>query len=640
MFFYAFDSKYDFHAIQLLFDISNKRTIEKVHKSMHLGDEYKSIRATNDDTTGTIWHAITSLHGDLVYFQSNITDFSLIGTIKKTNRGNGCVPYIENLEISDGAVFLLAHNFMCQSFILKINALTQNVIDVIGHIGWPSSDQNILLATDGYLNFFKVKDNISIHKQVPISEAFFSSKYDSNGVYQDFQLSSNLVFQDAYRDVLLLKDQPLEEKMIYLITSTPEHNLSSRNASLKMFQVMQNESYFLHIYDAEPVIMNMERNQIQDVIIDLPCTLNSNDEKEYFFHYYSGSSLAIQILDFSFPRIKIKSPDTSKAISNDIDMMVTYSKTAMMFKLTINVNKKITNLDSKTSKDSTKHGEELKVNTSKEEYGGELKVNTSKEEYDEGLKVNTSKEEYDNQASERFSFTPPTISSFKISAFKLSVGISTGLSLATRLIAGSPKRNDWAVIHMMQQIMLLPLISKFTPDQVEDMIAYSGFPVQVLNTLSKKTLTSYSSVQQLTFDQSHPYLEKLDCASGSTIVNNLALVQILSVLGIVNLIVIKLYLANQVQNHYFKRFISKAYRFFKFSVYIRIFYETFTFLALMSFYEIWYYNESINEGFKTSRKYVSVLFTWIIVHLLIAFLCITFLSWILNLNKHNVDEDS
>ena len=512
MFFYAFDSKYDFHAIQLLFDISNKRTIEKVHKSMHLGDEYKSIRATNDDTTGTIWHAITSLHGDLVYFQSNITDFSLIGTIKKTNRGNGCVPYIENLEISDGAVFLLAHNFMCQSFILKINALTQNVIDVIGHIGWPSSGQNILLATDGYLNFFKVKDNISIHKQVPISEAFFSSKYDSNGVYQDFQLSSNLVFQDAYRDVLLLKDQPLEESMIHLITSTPEHNLSSRNGSIKMFQVMQNESYFWHIYDAEPVIMNMERNQIQDVIIDLPCTLNSNDEKEYFFHYYSGSSLAIQILDFSFPRIKIKSPDTSKAISNDIDMMVTYSKTAMMFKLTINVNKKITNLDSKTSKDSTKHGEELKVNTSKEEY--------------------------DNQASGRFSFTPPTISSFKFFAFKLSVGISTGLSLAARLIDGSSKRNDWAVIHMMQQIMLLPLISKFTPDQVEDMIAYSGFPVQVLNTMSKKTLDDNPLSYKIRFDQSHPYLEKLDCASGSTVLNNFILLVILIIIGILNFLAV------------------------------------------------------------------------------------------------------
>ena len=193
---------------------------------------------------------------------------------------------------------------------------------------------------------------------------------------------------------------------------------------------------------------------------------------------------------------------------------------------------------------------------------------------------------------------------------------------------------------MMQQIMLLPLISKFTLNQAKNMIVYSGFPTQTLNTISKKFLINNPLVQKLTFDQSHPYLKQLDCVSGSTIVNNLALVLILIVIGTLNLIVVILYYQTKNQNSCFQRSISKLYRFFTFSVYIRIFYETFLILTLLSIYEIWSYKESISEGDKTYRKYISLIFAYVILSFISVFLFLTFMSWIWNLNRHDVDEDS
>ena len=187
--------------------------------------------------------------------------------------------------------------------------------------------------------------------------------------------------------------------------------------------------------------------------------------------------------------------------------------------------------------------------------------------------------------------------------------------------------------------MLLPLISKFTPKQVEDMISYSGFPVLMLNTISKNTLLNASLIQNMTFDQSEPYLEKLDWESGSTIINNLALMLILVILAIFNLLVNTLYCLTKSQNNCFQRFILKAYKFFTFSVYIRIFYETFLFLALMSVYEISNFRESIDENGKKDRKYVSLIFSWIILNLLVLFIGLTLLSWVCNMNTLDVDQD-
>ena len=335
-----------------------------------------------------------------------------------------------------------------------------------------------LLIKDGYINFITFKET-SVHYQIPISNNYYDSFFlqDSFPSFKENSLSSIVNHEDEeyIRGPITLgkiQDEKRSQGKIDVINETSLFSINFTNGKSEMFKTKDPTQF---VYDSKiHIVKNLKPNQIEKIFIDLPCTLDGYDSVQHFFYYYNSSSLGIQILDFSFPHITIKAPETFKYLSNDIDVMVTYANTAMMIKITVNINSHITDL----------------------------------------------------------------INDFEINAFKLSVGISTGLSLAARLIDGSSKRNDWAAIHMMQHIMLLPLISKFTPDQVEDMIAYSGFPVQVLNTMSKKTLDDNPLSYKIRFDQSHPYLEKLDCASGSTVLNNFILLVILIIIGILNFLAV------------------------------------------------------------------------------------------------------
>ena len=167
-----------------------------------------------------------------------------------------------------------------------------------------------------------------------------------------------------------------------------------------------------------------------------------------------------------------------------------------------------------------------------------------------GFILNSTSGECDVDESEK-SRSGAKIFKFGKTEFKVVFGICAGLALVAKLIDGSPKRNDLAVMHIMQQIMLLPLISKSIPTQVQDMIAFSGFPVRTLNTMSKNIIINTRLIENLSFDQNDAYLSKLDLESGSTIINNLALALILMFLGALNIQVVILHILNQGQNNCF-----------------------------------------------------------------------------------------
>lgn len=106
------------------------------------------------------------------------------------------------------------------------------------------------------------------------------------------------------------------------------------------------------------------------------------------------------------------------------------------------------------------------------------------------------------------------------------------------MISASPAREDWAVIHMIQHILLLPLISNYTTNQIQDMIVDSGFPALVIYEISPKSIINNPLIDKLTFEQSDSYLQKLGWESGSTLVNNFSFIVVLIFVGILNLIVI------------------------------------------------------------------------------------------------------
>ena len=113
--------------------------------------------------------------------------------------------------------------------------------------------------------------------------------------------------------------------------------------------------------------------------------------------------------------------------------------------------------------------------------------------------------------------------------------------MSFKLFSASPERDDWAVIHMMQQMLLLPLIANYTTNQIQEMVVDGGYPALSIYDFLEGKLKYNEISNALTYEQSNSYFYKMNWESGSTIINNLPLVLILILIGIVNLIVLILY---------------------------------------------------------------------------------------------------
>ena len=337
VFFYSFESDLSYDFSKILFDETNNQMTETIHKLMNLDDHFNSIRATMDQTEGTIWHAITK-QNNIVYFENNVADFSIIGSMKTTNIDtNGTSTYIDNLEISNGSVFLLADVFSGK-FLIKSSTTTQNVLNIFHLSGSDDSSASILLVTDQYFNVF-IYENGPIHKQVPISGSYFNSTFDQNSYPTAYAYMISLTFQDTDGSSLNLRDEGLTQYSINVVASPSSYTITSETGSSEMFQVQQNESYFRYVYDnTERSTINLTRNQTHNATIELPCTLDTYDgTKEYYFHFYDTSSPSININNFAFPEIEVQIPMSYLAVTYTVDMMVSYSNTSMILNLDINV---------------------------------------------------------------------------------------------------------------------------------------------------------------------------------------------------------------------------------------------------------------------------------------------------------------
>ena len=151
-------------------------------------------------------------------------------------------------------------------------------------------------------------------------------------------------------------------------------------------------------------------------------------------------------------------------------------------------------------------------------------------------------------------------------------------------------------------------------------------------------------LKDLSFDQPDEYLKKLGWSSGSSLVNNLILIMVLIVFGIVHLI---LYFINNKQ-HKCSSTIRKIYKLFTFTLYIRIAIQVCMFNTLMVVSEIKYYvkngggdtfgHQNPDEYEQVRGNYVSVIFSLLILILIISFLMLVFILWSKNKNKISIDQ--
>ena len=141
----------------------------------------------------------------------------------------------------------------------------------------------------------------------------------------------------------------------------------------------------------------------------------------------------------------------------------------------------------------------------------------------------------------------------------------------------------------------------------------------------------------LYFDQPDEYLRVLGWSSGSTFVNNITLLIILIVVGVLHFILSKLNDSEIKEDNRLKFWVLKVYKSFSSIFYLRFFIEIYLFTALMVSSEIKYYlvsgsddnNGPQDEGKENRSKgnFLSLAFSCILLILLLVLLILSYVSW-------------
>ena len=100
---------------------------------------------------------------------------------------------------------------------------------------------------------------------------------------------------------------------------------------------------------------------------------------------------------------------------------------------------------------------------------------------------------------------PPPVNTeffaFKISPInlKIALGISTGISFTGKILFGSSNRNEWGLIHVSQQLLMLPLIALNIKEQVQEYIVSNAFSTLSIYILEEDWIDSIPLFNKLHF---------------------------------------------------------------------------------------------------------------------------------------------
>ena len=191
-------------------------------------------------------------------------------------------------------------------------------------------------------------------------------------------------------------------------------------------------------------------------------------------------------------------------------------------------------------------------------------------------------------------------------AMKISVGITTGLGFTVKMISGNSERDEWSILHMMQQLVMLPLMAKFMTHQVRQFIVSNAFTSLSIYSVRTNWIESIFFIKELSFDQVNEYFEMLEWKSGSTFVSNILLIALIFVIVFLHLLAWILRRLTKNCREWLHGIFCKLFDFFTFSVYIRILYEVYLFVLLMAVSEINYYHKTVKgEYYSNYNWYVA-----------------------------------
>ena len=187
-------------------------------------------------------------------------------------------------------------------------------------------------------------------------------------------------------------------------------------------------------------------------------------------------------------------------------------------------------------------------------------------------------------------------------AIKISVGITTGLGFTVKMISGTSERDEWSILHMMQQLVMLPLMAKFMTQQVRQFIVSNAFTSLSIYSVPTDWIKSIFFIEDLSYEQFNEYFEMLEWESGSTLVSNILLIVSMLIIVFLHLLIWILRRLTKNSREWLHGIFCKLFDFFTFSVYIRIFYEIYFFALLMAVSEINYYEKAV-KGYYISEYY-------------------------------------
>ena len=120
---------------------------------------------------------------------------------------------------------------------------------------------------------------------------------------------------------------------------------------------------------------------------------------------------------------------------------------------------------------------------------------------------------------------------------KINIGITTGLELIVRMIRGTSERDEWLILHMMRQLVMLPLMAKFMTHRVKQFIVSNVYDSLNIFSISTDWLENTSFMKDLSFSQFNEYFKMLKWHSGSTLVRNILLIVFIFTIALLHLLI-------------------------------------------------------------------------------------------------------
>ncbi|CAI2380932.1 unnamed protein product [Moneuplotes crassus] len=174
------------------------------------------------------------------------------------------------------------------------------------------------------------------------------------------------------------------------------------------------------------------------------------------------------------------------------------------------------------------------------------------------------------------------------------VALSIVFSTVSSILSLSSINSIFCTINSLQLAILLPLVPDYFSPKVRDFLSGTDFTMLSFDFIKFKDIPFVETISKwVSYPQSDEYLNSIGMRSGSSVVNYLSLMAIFILLGIIHLGIYLCYLCTKnSQSRKCKMICNKAYKYFTFSIYIRISMQALLFTTLSILSELYGLNLS------------------------------------------------